>query len=115
MTLSLPWPPTANNLHAVVRGRKVLSRAGREYRGAVVAAVAEQRARRLEATRLAVTLTLNPPDRRRRDIANSEKAVIDALVFAGVIPDDSLIDRLVIERGDVKRPGTVTVTLEVQP
>src|SRR5690606_37217182 len=43
---------------------------------------------RLGAARLRVTITAHPPDRRRRDIANSEKAAIDALVFAGVIHDD---------------------------
>jgi len=97
VTLELPWPLTANNLHAVVRGRKILSRKGREYRG---------------AARVAVTLTLHPPDRRKRDIANSEKAAIDGLVFAGVLTDDSQIDRLTIARGDVIKGGRLIVQIQ---
>ncbi|HEX7001099.1 MAG TPA: RusA family crossover junction endodeoxyribonuclease [Trueperaceae bacterium] len=112
MTLELPWPPTANNLHAVVRGRKVLSRKGREYRAQAAAQLAMQAAPRLGDARLAITLTLHPPDRRRRDIANSEKAAIDALVYAGVLHDDSQIDRLTIVRADPRPGGALTVTLE---
>jgi Holliday junction resolvase RusA-like endonuclease len=37
-----------------------------------------------------VGLFLSPPDRRRRDGDNLEKAIMDALVKAGVIRDDSL-------------------------
>jgi len=37
-----------------------------------------------------VSMFLSPPDRRRRDGDNLEKAVMDALVKAGVIQDDSL-------------------------
>jgi crossover junction endodeoxyribonuclease RusA len=35
-------------------------------------------------------MLLSPPDRRRRDGDNLEKAIMDALVKAGVIRDDSL-------------------------
>lgn len=112
VVLELPWPPTANNLHAVVRGRKVLSRKGREYRGLVAAACAMQHAQRFGDARLAVTLTLHPPDRRRRDIANSEKACMDALVFAGIIRDDSQIDQLTITRGEVTKGGLLAVHIQ---
>jgi Holliday junction resolvase RusA-like endonuclease len=37
-----------------------------------------------------VSMFLSPPDRRRRDGDNLEKAIMDALVKAGVIRDDSL-------------------------
>ncbi|HEX7041202.1 MAG TPA: hypothetical protein VF202_13880 [Trueperaceae bacterium] len=95
MTLELPWPPTANNLHAVVRGRKVLSRKGREYRAQAAAQLAMQAAPRLGYA--------------------SEKAAIDALVYAGVLHDDSQIDRLTIVRAEPRAGGALTVTIEEIP
>lgn len=111
--LRLPWPPTTNQLHTVSRGRKILSSKGREYRANATAAVHEQGSPRLGSARLSVTLTLHPPTRAKRDIANFEKAVVDALVFARVLDDDEQIDELRLVRGEVDRPdGQVVVTLE---
>ena len=112
MTLVLPFPPTTNNLTAVVGRRRILTKAAREYRANALAALAEQRPKRLGDARLKVTLTLNPPDRRKRDLANFEKAPIDALAFARVFDDDSQIDDLRLVRGEVRKPGQVIVKLE---
>lgn len=113
VVLTLPWPPAANNLHAVVRGRKVLSKAGREYRGKVAAACAAQGAPRLGRARLRVSVSAFPPDRRRRDLDNLNKAVLDALVFARVFDDDSQVDDLRIARGEPVKEGRLSVTVEV--
>ena len=42
------------------------------------------------------------PDKRRRDVANYEKAVSDILVTAGVIEDDSLIEEITLRWADVE-------------
>ena len=115
MTLVLPFPPTANNLTAVVGRRRILTKKGREYRADALAAIQEQRLPRYGAMRLKVTLTLHAPDRRKRDLANFEKAPIDALAFAGVFDDDSQIDHLTLIRGEVGKPGKVIVKLEPLP
>lgn len=115
MTLTLPWPPTTNQLHTVAGRRKILSSRGRQYRANALAAIIEQRPPKLGSARLKVTLTLNPPDRRKRDLANFEKAAIDALAFAGVFQDDSQIDDLRLVRGEVGKPGSVVVRLEALP
>lgn len=60
----------------------------------------------------AVHILAHPPDRRRRDLDNLTKAILDSLVHAKVIVDDGLIDRLVIERSSVRPPGYVFVTIE---
>jgi crossover junction endodeoxyribonuclease RusA len=52
-----------------------------------------------------------PPDRRRRDIDNVLKAILDALQRAGVYNDDSQISRLYIERCEPVRGGAVRVIL----
>lgn len=113
MTLVLPWPPTANNLTAVVGRRRILTKSARQYRANALAAIQAQRPARLGGARLKATLTLHPPTLAKRDLANFEKAPIDALVFAGVFTDDSQIDDLRIVRGEVDRPkGRVVVRLE---
>lgn len=48
---------------------------------------------------LIVDVVVHPPDRRRRDIDNVQKALLDALQHAGAYSDDSQIIRLSIERG----------------
>ena len=115
VTLTLPWPPTANNLTAVVGRRRILTRSARQYRADALGAIQEQRPPRLGDARLKATLTLHPPTRARRDLANFEKAPVDALVFAGVFVDDSQIDDLRLVRGAVEKPGRVVVRLEALP
>ena len=61
---------------------------------------------------LALSLTFCPPDRRRRDLDNLLKGALDALVHAQVIRDDSLIDRLTLERCNVVTDGKLLVTVE---
>lgn len=49
-----------------------------------------------------VTYKIGKPSNRRMDIANREKALGDILVSCGVLKDDSLIHRLVMEWGDIE-------------
>ena len=61
--------------------------------------------------RLAVRVTVCPPDHRRRDIDNVQKALLDALAKGGAYRDDSQIDRLEVERGPVTPGGKVLVEI----
>ncbi|GGK11548.1 hypothetical protein GCM10008955_00990 [Deinococcus malanensis] len=61
------------------------------------------------AGRLSVSITVYAPDRRRRDINNMPKDVLDLLTHGGVYRDDSQIDRLVIQRGAVGAGGCIEV------
>lgn len=111
----LPWPPSNNHYYAVVRGRKVLAKEGRQYRDAVLALAWEQQWPKFDRARLAVTFEAWMPDRRRRDLDNLLKSLCDALTFAGVWHDDQQIDDLRIYRapclgGMVKARITATET-----
>lgn len=59
--------------------------------------------------RIAVTLTCYQPDRRKRDLDNLPKSVLDALTHAGIWHDDGQIDDLRIVRAAVESPGRVVV------
>ena len=58
-----------------------------------------------------MTILAKPPDRRRRDLDNILKALLDSIVHAGVIEDDSQIDEIQITRGDVVADGAVVVRI----
>jgi crossover junction endodeoxyribonuclease RusA len=46
-----------------------------------------------------VEIILYPPDARRRDIDNYNKALFDALTHAGIWEDDSQVQRMLVEWG----------------
>ncbi|WP_134871266.1 RusA family crossover junction endodeoxyribonuclease, partial [Cronobacter sakazakii] len=58
-----------------------------------------------------VEITLYPPDARRRDIDNYNKALFDALTHAGVWEDDSQVKRMLVEWGPVIKKGRVEITI----
>lgn len=58
--------------------------------------------------RLEVEVDAYVPDRRRRDIDNIPKALLDSLEHAGVFVNDSQIDRLLVTRKG-RRPGGAVV------
>jgi crossover junction endodeoxyribonuclease RusA len=64
---------------------------------------------------LEVSIDVFPPDRRRRDVDNVQKALLDALAHGGAYHDDSQINRLSIERQSVVRGGKVHVLIEEYP
>ena len=110
--LTLPWPPSVNHYWRNFRVRMVIGAKGRAYRHAVIAAVIEQGVSRDRINcRLAVSIDAYPPDNRRRDIDNINKALLDAIVAAEVIEDDGLIDALSIIRLDPAKDGRVEVRI----
>lgn len=106
LSIRLPWPPSANNLYAIVGRRKILSKRGRDYHAAAAALC--RNLGHMEG-RLALEIDVYPPDKRQRDIANIEKAVVDSLVACGLFRDDSDIDRLTLQRKSVMANGMVVV------
>ena len=118
--VTLPWPPSNNRMFRTpttgrLAGRTMLSEAGRKYRAAVATSLILAKAPRAEyhGRRLAVSIFAQPPDRRKRDLDNLPKAILDALVHADIIRDDSDIDRLLIERGEVTKDGVITVEISL--
>lgn len=109
LELTLPWPPTVNTYYRNVKGRTLISEAGRAYRRAVADQVFIQGGARCLSGRLHVSIVAHVPDRRRRDIDNTLKATLDSLTHAGVWLDDEQIDKLTIERGPIGGMLKVTV------
>jgi crossover junction endodeoxyribonuclease RusA len=113
--LVLPYPPSMNGYWRSLRtgrmaGRVLISERGRAFRKDVEAAARLQEIARLEGP-LKVTLWLHPPDRRRRDIDNPIKPLLDALTHAGAWSDDSQIRelRVTMEAPDKDNPRTLVL------
>jgi crossover junction endodeoxyribonuclease RusA len=110
--LELPYPPSVNHYWRRVGARTLISRGGRAFRQAVCSILAARGVRPLEGP-LELAVDVFPPDRRRRDLDNLQKALLDALAHGGAYLDDSQIARLTIERKQVVPEGKVRVRLEV--
>ncbi len=93
LTIELPYPPSLNHYYRHVGYRTLISRQGRAYREAVVKLVGRLGLVPILGP-LDLRIELFPPDRRRRDADNAQKALLDALAHGGVYGDDSQIVHL---------------------
>lgn len=60
---------------------------------------------------VSLEIELYPPDRRRRDIDNVQKAIFDALQYAKVYKDDSQVCRLLVQRYKPVKDGKIIVSI----
>lgn len=108
--LTLSWPPSVNHYwENNKRGGKRIGAAGKAFR-------AQTWADTLHVTpfgksRLSVEIVACPPDRRRRDLDNTFKAILDALENVEVFDDDGQIDHLEKWRGPVVPGGQIVLLI----
>jgi crossover junction endodeoxyribonuclease RusA len=60
---------------------------------------------------VSLSVVLFPPDKRKRDVDNYLKGLLDALTHAEVWTDDSLVDQLAVYRGAVIPGGQVFIKI----
>src|SRR5690606_15498278 len=94
-----------------VGARTLISRGGRAFRAAVCSILAARRFAPLEGP-LAMRIVVFPPDRRRRDLDNCLKSLLDALEHGGAYHDDSQIVSLSITKGDPVPNGKTLVAIQ---
>ena len=112
MTITLPWPPSTNHTWRKGKGRVFLSEKTKTFRKAVASIVLATRIPRPALGALEVSVTLHPPDKRRRDADNfAGKALFDALTLAGVWADDSQIRKQTTTWGEIVKGGCVRVDI----
>lgn len=109
-SLTLPFPPSINH-YWKHRGRTAgvyLSKEALAYREAVKHSIVATKP--LE-TRLSVSVKLHAPNRRKYDIDNRVKSLLDALTHSGAWLDDELIDHIQITRGNIIKGGACIVEI----
>lgn len=97
LRLQLPFPPSVNRYWRHVGTRVLVSKEGREFRTTVRGLMKRQKIKKQDGD-LIVDIRLIPVDRRRRDVDNSLKALLDAMQAGGAYDDDSQIVRLTVEK-----------------
>lgn len=115
VTFCLPFPPSVNTYWRTFKGRMLLSERGRVFRTEVAASILQNGFPEKMTGRLKVQVVLCPPDKRRRDLDNSLKGILDSLQHAGVYRDDEQIDDLHVMRGEVTPNGEALVIVESIP
>lgn len=114
--LNLPYPPSINHYWRRVGPRTLISREGRTFRKNVCALLGGGGPRKPPSGgRIALAMDAFPPDRRRRDLDNIQKPVLDALEHAGIYEDDSQVDLLLTQRREVVKGGRLDVRVEEFP
>jgi crossover junction endodeoxyribonuclease RusA len=110
VTLELPYPPSVNHYWGQSGKTRFIGKKGKEFRAAVVAVAVKDKVRSM-AGRLSVHVNLYPPDRRKRDIDNVLKSLLDACEHAGCYVNDSQIDELHVIRKEIIKSGACFITI----
>ncbi len=111
LQIELPWPPSINHYWRHTKNGHYISNEGKAYRETVCYSCVKHRGILSDDTRLSVGIEAFPPDKRKRDLDNVLKSLLDALQHAGIYKDDSQIDSLSISR---KMPLNGIVKIEIK-
>lgn len=108
--LDLPYPPSVNHYWGQAGNRRFIGKKGQQFRLAVAEACADSKVQALDG-KLSVHVALYPPDRRRRDIDNVLKSLLDACEHAGCFENDNQVEELHIVRQEIQKGGRCTVLI----
>lgn len=116
IVLILPLPPSVNDYYGHTAPRKhqvikYIKEAGRNFRIKVKEYVLKNNFNIKANIPLKLEIMINFSDKRRTDLDNRMKGLLDALTEADVFEDDSLIDDLHIVRGTIQKPGGCIVKI----
>lgn len=95
MILDVPYPPSANRMWRYIRKRPILSKEYRDWKERSLFLVLQQDHEKIqEPETVSIDMAVTPPDKRRRDIDNVIKPVLDLLETAEILENDSMVHRL---------------------
>ena len=109
--LELPYPPSVNSYWRANGHRRYISKEGVEFTKAVDLVVKQSNAKSFEEKQVAISVMIHPRSKRKFDLDNTLKAILDALMKAGMYNDDSQIEYIEIARGEAVDGGKAVVHL----
>ena len=114
ISFTLPWPPSVNHYWRRCGNRYFVSQEGKNYREIVIIKCNDSKGFFKNKEKLSVSILAYPPDKRRRDLDNVLKSLLDSLQHAGVYEDDYQIDCITIERLPYQE-GKVIISIKEIP
>jgi crossover junction endodeoxyribonuclease RusA len=112
LKIILPYPPSVNTYWGFQGSRRFLTPRASAFKKIVAIEYKLTEHPGFDAQRLKAIINLYPPDKRKRDIDNVIKSLLDALCQAGVFKDDSQFDRIEIERKSLIKNGKTEIIIE---
>ena len=115
IVLNLPLPPTVNHYIKSSGYRRYLSKEAVEFKQQVADYVSEFRVPKLGDARIEMHITIHFANKRKQDLDNRVKSLWDSLGGngAGVFNDDSQIDVLFLQRGEIIKGGKCLVMIDI--
>jgi crossover junction endodeoxyribonuclease RusA len=110
ISFEFPYPPSVNHYWGQCGKRKYITKRGIDFRSSISGLVADK-AQETITHEIEAFVTLYPPDKRRRDLDNPMKALLDAMQEAGVYDDDCQIKKLTIEMRNPIKGGKCCVVI----
>ena len=109
--LELPYPPSVNSYWRANGHRRYISKEGVAFTEEVSLIVKNKNPRSFGDKQVAISVMLHPRSKRKFDLDNTLKAILDALMKAGMYDDDSQIEYIEIARGEAVDGGKAVVHL----
>ena len=109
--LDLPYPPSVNTYWRANGHRRYISPAGVKFTEEVSLVVKNKKPRTFGDKQVAISVMIHPRSKRKFDLDNTLKAILDALMKAGMYDDDSQIEYIEIARGEHTDGGKAVVHL----
>ena len=109
--LELPYPPSVNSYWRANGHRRYISKEGVAFTNEVSLIVKTQKPKTFGDRKIGINIVIHPRSKRKFDLDNTLKAILDALMKAGMYDDDSQIDIIAIERGEACTGGKAVVHL----
>ena len=109
--VTLPFPPSANHIWRWFRGRVVVSTEGKRFREEVYWLLRAAQVKPLDGA-IVFHVEVHPPDRRRYDLDNRLKTLIDACQHGGCYDDDNQIVHITAEKREPVPGGKAVVRID---
>lgn len=98
--LHLPFPPSVNSAYANGGNKRGRHKTEAYTAWEQFASIGIKDSHRQGLGAYSLSICLQRPDKRQRDLGNYEKAVSDFLVMHGIVKDDHLCQRLLMTWGE---------------
>jgi crossover junction endodeoxyribonuclease RusA len=108
--LFLPFPPSINSYYVKTRNGVFISASGKAYHKRVLEDIKEQCGpMKPISIYVHLSVVLFMPDKRKRDLDNYMKPLLDSLTRCAFYEDDSLVNQLFVYRGAPQLCGSVFI------